>query len=101
MSQNKKQQTSTTEVVLAGIKVKLVEGPHPLLGSPCLPHSQDPQYQSLRARGREIRRQLMLLYPKEAQLEEQFYLRALRLPNQTHPDVVSVALGSGGGQGST
>lgn len=42
----------------------------------------------------------MLLYPKEAQLEEQFYLRALRLPNQTHPDVVSVALGSGGGQGS-
>ncbi|XP_033701971.1 serine--tRNA ligase, mitochondrial [Lagenorhynchus albirostris] len=48
---------------------------------------QDPQYQSLRARGREIRKQLMLLYPKEAQLEEQFYLRALRLPNQTHPDV--------------
>ncbi|XP_064345383.1 serine--tRNA ligase, mitochondrial isoform X3 [Camelus dromedarius] len=31
--------------------------------------------------------QLTLLYPKEAQLEEQFYLRALRLPNQTHPDV--------------
>ncbi|XP_057568945.1 serine--tRNA ligase, mitochondrial isoform X2 [Hippopotamus amphibius kiboko] len=48
---------------------------------------QDPQYQSLRAHGREIRKQLMLLYPKEAQLEEQFYLRALRLPNQTHPDV--------------
>ncbi|XP_008137843.1 serine--tRNA ligase, mitochondrial [Eptesicus fuscus] len=48
---------------------------------------QDPQYQSLRARGREIRKQLVLLYPKEAQLEEQFYLRALRLPNQTHPDV--------------
>ncbi|XP_070307011.1 serine--tRNA ligase, mitochondrial isoform X2 [Odocoileus virginianus] len=47
----------------------------------------DPQYQSLRARGREIRKQLTLLYPKEAQLEEQFYLRALRLPNQTHPDV--------------
>lgn len=51
--------------------------------------SQDPQYQSLRAHGREIRKQLTLLYPKEAQLEEQFYLRALRLPNQTHPDVVS------------
>ncbi|EQB79106.1 serine--tRNA ligase, mitochondrial precursor [Camelus ferus] len=47
----------------------------------------DPQYQSLRAHGREIRKQLTLLYPKEAQLEEQFYLRALRLPNQTHPDV--------------
>lgn len=48
---------------------------------------QDPQYQSLRAQGREIRKQLLLLYPKEAQLEERFYLQALRLPNQTHPDV--------------
>ncbi|XP_037372416.1 serine--tRNA ligase, mitochondrial isoform X2 [Talpa occidentalis] len=48
---------------------------------------QDPRYQNLRAHGREIRKQLMLLYPKKAQLEEQFYLRALRLPNQTHPDV--------------
>ncbi|ELK12849.1 serine--tRNA ligase, mitochondrial isoform X1 [Pteropus alecto] len=48
---------------------------------------QDPQYQTLRARGREIRKRLVLLYPREARLEEQFYLRALRLPNQTHPDV--------------
>ncbi|XP_054436844.1 serine--tRNA ligase, mitochondrial isoform X1 [Pteronotus mesoamericanus] len=48
---------------------------------------QDPQYKSLRAHGREIRKQLMLLYPKKALLEEQFYLQALRLPNQTHPDV--------------
>ncbi|XP_010631144.1 serine--tRNA ligase, mitochondrial [Fukomys damarensis] len=48
---------------------------------------QDPQYKALRARGREIRKQLALLYPREDQLEEQFYLRALRLPNQTHPDV--------------
>lgn len=48
---------------------------------------QDPQYQSLRAHGREIRKQLALLHPKKALLEEQFYLRALRLPNQTHPDV--------------
>ncbi|XP_005399861.1 PREDICTED: serine--tRNA ligase, mitochondrial [Chinchilla lanigera] len=48
---------------------------------------QDPQYQTLRAHGREIRKQLMLLYPRENQLEEQFYLQALRLPNQTHPDV--------------
>lgn len=38
----------------------------------------------------------MLLYPKKALLEEQFYLQALRLPNQTHPDVVSPALGTGG-----
>lgn len=48
---------------------------------------QDPQYQSLRAQGRDIRKQLLLLYPKETQLEEHFYLCALRLPNQTHPDV--------------
>ncbi|XP_023364020.1 serine--tRNA ligase, mitochondrial [Otolemur garnettii] len=47
----------------------------------------DPQYQGLRAHGREIRKQLVLLYPKEAQLEEQVYLQALKLPNQTHPDV--------------
>lgn len=47
---------------------------------------KDPQYQDLRARGREIRKQLTPLYPRETQLEEQFYLQALRLPNQTHPD---------------
>ncbi|XP_041599140.1 serine--tRNA ligase, mitochondrial isoform X2 [Vulpes lagopus] len=48
---------------------------------------QDPQYQSLRAHGREIRKQLTVLYPKETQLKEQFYLQALKLPNRTHPDV--------------
>ncbi|XP_029781164.1 LOW QUALITY PROTEIN: serine--tRNA ligase, mitochondrial-like [Suricata suricatta] len=48
---------------------------------------QDPQYQRLRAHGREIRKQLTVLYPKETELEEQFYLRALRLPNETHPEV--------------
>lgn len=48
---------------------------------------QNPQYQSLRSQGREIRKRLMLLYPRETQLEEQFYLWALRLPNRTHPDV--------------
>nr|XP_044616296.1 serine--tRNA ligase, mitochondrial isoform X2 [Equus asinus] len=48
---------------------------------------QNPHYQRLRARGREIRKELVLLYPREAQLEERFYLRALRLPNRTHPDV--------------
>ncbi|XP_028642026.1 serine--tRNA ligase, mitochondrial [Grammomys surdaster] len=47
---------------------------------------KDPQYQGLRARGREIRKQLTPLYPRESQLEEQFYQQALRLPNQTHPD---------------
>ncbi|XP_063477260.1 serine--tRNA ligase, mitochondrial isoform X4 [Symphalangus syndactylus] len=48
---------------------------------------QDPKYQGLRARGREIRKELVHLYSREAQLEEQFYLQALKLPNQTHPDV--------------
>nr|XP_004670488.1 serine--tRNA ligase, mitochondrial [Jaculus jaculus] len=47
---------------------------------------KDPQYGTLRARGRDIRKQLVLLYSRETQLEEEFYLRALRLPNQTHPD---------------
>lgn len=40
-----------------------------------------------------MRKQLFPLYPREAQLEEQFYLQALKLPNQTHPDVVSTVLG--------
>lgn len=40
----------------------------------------------------------MLLYPKEAQLEERFYLWALRLPNQSHPDTVSAVQGSGDGR---
>ncbi|XP_076988044.1 serine--tRNA ligase, mitochondrial isoform X1 [Tamandua tetradactyla] len=48
---------------------------------------QDPKYQGLLAHGREIRKELTSLYPKEAQLEEQFYLWALKLPNHTHPDV--------------
>ncbi|CAO2626169.1 Serine--tRNA ligase, mitochondrial [Lemmus lemmus] len=56
-----------------------------LLANPVC-HVQDPQYQGLRARGREIRKQLTPLYPRETQLEEQLYLQALRLPNQTHPD---------------
>ncbi|ERE61196.1 serine--tRNA ligase, partial [Cricetulus griseus] len=49
---------------------------------------KDPRYQGLRARGREIRKQLTPLYPRETQLEEEFYQQALRLPNQTHPDTV-------------
>ncbi|XP_051845021.1 serine--tRNA ligase, mitochondrial [Antechinus flavipes] len=48
---------------------------------------QDPDYQSARARGRAIRTRLAALYADEAHLEELFYTRALRLPNQTHPDV--------------
>uniref|UniRef100_A0A7N4V6F5 Serine--tRNA ligase, mitochondrial n=1 Tax=Sarcophilus harrisii TaxID=9305 RepID=A0A7N4V6F5_SARHA len=49
--------------------------------------SADPVYQSTRARGRAIRTRLAALYADEAHLEELFYTRALRLPNETHPDV--------------
>ncbi|XP_027711064.1 serine--tRNA ligase, mitochondrial isoform X4 [Vombatus ursinus] len=48
---------------------------------------QDPMYQNTRAQGRSIRTRLAALYADEAHLEELFYTRALRLPNQTHPDV--------------
>lgn len=67
---------------------RLVKGSLTLPKANPVCHVQDPQYQGLRARGREIRKQLTPLYPRETQLEEQFYLQALRLPNQTHPDTV-------------
>ncbi|KAM9325262.1 serine--tRNA ligase, mitochondrial [Gastrophryne carolinensis] len=44
-----------------------------------------PSYQSMRSRGKEIRQQLAALYQQETDLEESFYLRALKLPNRTHP----------------
>uniref|UniRef100_A0A8C0GN03 serine--tRNA ligase n=1 Tax=Chelonoidis abingdonii TaxID=106734 RepID=A0A8C0GN03_CHEAB len=53
-----------------------------------------PNYQVLRNRGREIRHQLNSLYQKELELDEKYYLKALKLPNWTHPDVVSGAAGS-------
>ncbi|CAD7692672.1 unnamed protein product [Nyctereutes procyonoides] len=62
-------------------------GPLPPHSRTHSPGAWDPQYQSLRAHGREIRKQLTVLYPKETQLKEQFYLQALKLPNRTHPDV--------------
>uniref|UniRef100_A0A4W5NFH3 serine--tRNA ligase n=1 Tax=Hucho hucho TaxID=62062 RepID=A0A4W5NFH3_9TELE len=37
--------------------------------------------------GREIRHRLSQLYPRESELEEEHYGRALRLPNTTHPNV--------------
>ncbi|KYO37546.1 serine--tRNA ligase, mitochondrial [Alligator mississippiensis] len=46
-----------------------------------------PTYKELRGRGREIRQQLKDLYQEEQQLYEHYYLKALWLPNQTHPDV--------------
>ncbi|XP_033832704.1 serine--tRNA ligase, mitochondrial [Periophthalmus magnuspinnatus] len=46
-----------------------------------------PAYSAARQRGREVRRRLSELGPKQNDLEEQFYSKALRLPNGTHPDV--------------
>ncbi|XP_069500322.1 serine--tRNA ligase, mitochondrial isoform X2 [Ambystoma mexicanum] len=46
-----------------------------------------PRHLSLRQRGRELRQQLTGLYQEECQLDERYYLKALELPNRTHPDV--------------
>ncbi|XP_068106705.1 serine--tRNA ligase, mitochondrial [Hyperolius riggenbachi] len=44
-----------------------------------------PSFQSMRNRGKEIRQQLTALYQQETDLEDSYYLRALKLPNRTHP----------------
>lgn len=49
---------------------------------------QLPEYTQALQKGREIRSRLNQLYPKETELEQEHYGRALRLPNTTHPDVV-------------
>ncbi|XP_066494616.1 serine--tRNA ligase, mitochondrial [Tiliqua scincoides] len=46
-----------------------------------------PLYNALRKRGRELRLQLSVLRQEETALDEKYYLRALKLPNKTHPDV--------------
>ncbi|XP_020642969.3 serine--tRNA ligase, mitochondrial [Pogona vitticeps] len=46
-----------------------------------------PLYNTLRQQGREIRHHLNALRQEEADLEEKYYLLALKLPNRTHPDV--------------
>ncbi|XP_018432400.1 PREDICTED: serine--tRNA ligase, mitochondrial [Nanorana parkeri] len=45
-----------------------------------------PSYQSMRNRGKEIRQQLTTFYQQETALEDSFYLRALKIPNRTHPN---------------
>uniref|UniRef100_A0A493SU63 Uncharacterized protein n=1 Tax=Anas platyrhynchos platyrhynchos TaxID=8840 RepID=A0A493SU63_ANAPP len=47
---------------------------------------QVPEYAALRARGRQVRLQLQTLLAEEAALDERFYLKALQLPNRTHPE---------------
>uniref|UniRef100_A0A8C6SBU5 serine--tRNA ligase n=1 Tax=Neogobius melanostomus TaxID=47308 RepID=A0A8C6SBU5_9GOBI len=44
-------------------------------------------FSEARLKGRSIRHRLGELAPKETELEEKFYSRALKLPNSTHPDV--------------
>ncbi|XP_067875042.1 serine--tRNA ligase, mitochondrial isoform X2 [Heterodontus francisci] len=46
-----------------------------------------PDFSRLRNRGKEIRLELNALYHQESQLDEYFYLKALKLPNWTHPSV--------------
>ncbi|XP_029536551.2 serine--tRNA ligase, mitochondrial [Oncorhynchus nerka] len=46
-----------------------------------------PEFKEATKEGREIRHRLTQLYPRESELEEEHYGRALRLPNTTHPDV--------------
>ncbi|XP_078097934.1 serine--tRNA ligase, mitochondrial isoform X2 [Mustelus asterias] len=46
-----------------------------------------PDFSRLRNRGKEIRLELNLLYDRESQLDQHFYLKALKLPNRTHPSV--------------
>ncbi|XP_060711964.1 serine--tRNA ligase, mitochondrial isoform X2 [Hemiscyllium ocellatum] len=46
-----------------------------------------PDFSRLRNRGKEIRLELNFLYNQESQLDERFYLKALKLPNWTHPSV--------------
>lgn len=46
-----------------------------------------PEYSEARDRGRSIRHRLGQLVPEETELEEEFYSRALKLPNSTHHEV--------------
>ncbi|XP_053908824.1 serine--tRNA ligase, mitochondrial [Cuculus canorus] len=45
-----------------------------------------PDLAALRAHGRQLRLQLQELQAEEAELDERFYVKALQLPNRTHPE---------------
>ncbi|KAI3354528.1 hypothetical protein L3Q82_019040 [Scortum barcoo] len=49
--------------------------------------TQLPEYTQALQRGREIRNILNELYSQETELDQEYYGRALKLPNTTHPDV--------------
>ncbi|KAL3057005.1 hypothetical protein OYC64_007482 [Pagothenia borchgrevinki] len=46
-----------------------------------------PEFNQALQKGRETRNRLNQLYPKETELDQEHYGRALRLPNSSHPDV--------------
>uniref|UniRef100_A0A663FDI5 serine--tRNA ligase n=1 Tax=Aquila chrysaetos chrysaetos TaxID=223781 RepID=A0A663FDI5_AQUCH len=65
-------------------KGRVAQGVRALMVRP--PHHPLPVYAALRARGRQVRLQLQALVAEEAALDERFYLKALQLPNRTHPE---------------
>ncbi|KAF1581983.1 UNVERIFIED_CONTAM: Serine--tRNA ligase, mitochondrial, partial [Eudyptes pachyrhynchus] len=73
--------------VAQGVRALMVRHPPPPLppGHPPRP-PRLPAYTALRARGRQVRLQLQALLAEEAALDERFYLKALQLPNRTHPE---------------
>ncbi|NWS50141.1 SYSM protein, partial [Probosciger aterrimus] len=68
-------------------KGRVARGVRALMVRHTLCPPQLPAYGTLRARGRQIRMELQELLAQEASLDESFYLRALQLPNSTHPEV--------------
>uniref|UniRef100_A0A3B4YX54 serine--tRNA ligase n=1 Tax=Stegastes partitus TaxID=144197 RepID=A0A3B4YX54_9TELE len=48
---------------------------------------QVPEYSQSLQKGRDIRNRLIHLYSRETELDQEHYVRALRLPNTSHPDV--------------
>nr|XP_061781335.1 serine--tRNA ligase, mitochondrial-like isoform X1 [Nerophis lumbriciformis] len=46
-----------------------------------------PEFNQALLKGRDIRNRLNQLYSRETELDQEYYCRALSLPNTTHPDV--------------
>lgn len=46
-----------------------------------------PEFEALRARGQELKREIATLEEDQARVKEQLELEALKIPNDTHPDV--------------
>ncbi|XP_067170491.1 serine--tRNA ligase, mitochondrial [Apteryx mantelli] len=68
------------EKVQVALRVKALLAAHTEEAAKALP-----EHGALRARGRRLRLRLRELLPAAAALERRFFLRALRLPNRSHP----------------